>query len=310
MSPRFALPASCLAIALLGMICGCASASAANAQSSTEGTRLLLLGTAGGPGAMPNRSGIASIVKVGDDLFLVDAGDGVTKQLALAGLKEADIDKVFLTHLHDDHTVGLPALASFSYTLRGKPMTIFGPPETEKLVRGLLAFLQPNADIRGQERRLPEPASRIVGRNVPTGVVWSDSRVRVIAAENSHFHLAPGGSGSAYKSYAYRFETPGKTIVFTGDSGPSEAVAALAKGADILVSEMVSEADLASVPREIVPHMLTEHLSPAELGKLAAAAGVRKVIISHSRSVGESDLRELRREFRGDVVIGQDLDQH
>ena len=307
--PTKTLTASCLAIALLGTICGCASVTAADAQTSTEGTRLLLLGTAGGPGAMPDRAGIASIIKVGNDLFLIDAGDGVTRQLALAGLREVDIDKVFLTHLHDDHTVGLPALASFSYTLRGKPMTIFGPPDTEKLVRGLLSFLQPNADIRGQERRLPDPATRVIGRNVLTGVVWSDSRVRVIAAENSHFHLAPGGTGSSYRSYAYRFETPGRTIVFTGDSGPSDAVAALAKGADILVSEMVSEADLASVPREIVPHMLTEHLSPAELGKLAAGAAVKKVIISHSRSAGESDLRALRREFRGEVVIGQDLAQ-
>jgi ribonuclease BN (tRNA processing enzyme) len=270
---------------------------------------LILLGTAGGPGAMTDRSGIASLLDVGGTLYLIDAGDGVTRQLVRAGYSEPDVKIVFLTHLHDDHTAGLPALASFRWTLRAEPLQILGPPKTEELVAGLLAFLKPNADIRMQERRLPLPSQTITGRDLPIGLAYSDEQVRVFALENTHFHLEPGGTGDGHKSYSYRFELPGRTIVFTGDTGPSDALTAFAAGADILVAEMVSPADIAQVPPDVVKHMLDEHLSTETLGQLAQAAGVRKVVISHNRAATEQDVQAVKLHFSGDVVLGRDLDR-
>ena len=95
--------------------------------------------------------------------------------------------------------------------------------------------------------------------------------------------------------------------MFTGDTGPSETVARLAKGADVLVSEIVSAADIAQVPPDVRAHMLQEHLTAADVGKLATRAGVKTVVLSHLRTIDPTDIAEIKRHFSGRVVAGQDL---
>jgi ribonuclease BN (tRNA processing enzyme) len=170
-------------------------------------------------------------------------------------------------------------------------------------------FLKTNARIRTAEYRPLLPLKlAILGRDLRVGLAYQDANIKVTAVENSHYTLPKGAAGGA-KSYSYRFETPDKVIVFTGDTGPSKAVTDLAQGADILVSEMVSQADIAHVPPDVVQHMLHEHLDPEQLGKLAQAAGVKQVVISHTRSATEADRAEIRKYYSGPVVIGSDLDR-
>ncbi len=277
--------------------------------SADSGVSLVLLGTQGGPEAIPGKAGIASILTVAGKRYLIDAGDGLTQQLAQADIPVAEVGTVFLTHLHDDHTVGLPGLASFRYTRGAGPLRMIGPVGTERLAEGLCAFMTVNAEIRGAERKLPPLASAISGHDAATGRVFDDGTVSVTAVENTHYHFAQDAHAQDKKSYSYRFETPGKVVVFTGDTGPSAAVEMLAKGADILVAEMVTEADIAGVPPIVREHMLQDHLNPTDVGRMAQAAGVKKLVISHYRKATDADVAEIRRQFSGEIVLGKELDR-
>jgi ribonuclease BN (tRNA processing enzyme) len=250
-------------------------------------------------------------VSVGDRHYLIDAGEGVSRQLASAELAETSVSAVFLTHLHDDHTAGLPSLMTFAYTGRARKMNVYGPPNTSRLVEGALAFLGVSAEIRGAEAPGSRPALETVfeATEVGVGEIFDDGVVKVTAAENSHFNLGNDATAAHHRSYSYRFATPDRVIVFTGDTGPSDAVRRLAEGADILVAEMASAKDIASVPAFVREHMIEEHLTAEALGKLAAAAGVRTVVISHFRVVSAEDVEEVARHFDGRIVIGQDLDR-
>ncbi len=271
-------------------------------------TTVTLLGTAGGPGGHARRAGIATLVRVGKRGYLFDAGDGVSHQLALAGLPIGDVDLVLLTHLHDDHTSGLPGLVSFRQTMRQEPLTMIGPPGTTDLRTGLLAFLATNTAIRGAESlSFPPLDETLVTHEARPGVVWQDDDVRITAVENSHYALTD--FGSTHESYAYRFDGPDRSIVLTGDTGESDAVVQLARGADLLLCEMVTERDAAAVPPPVREHMRAEHLSPAQVGRLAAAAGVSAVALTHYSEASAADLEAIAAEFDGEVVAGEDLMQ-
>ena len=291
---------------------GRTAAAAVAAESRSAGTQapdeLLLLGTAGGPLARADRSGIATLLTLGGKRYLVDAGDGVVHQLGKAGLESTDIPTVFLTHLHDDHFAGLPGLASFGYTIRGNRMDIYGPDGTDDLVDGIHQVMEASARIRRVEQRIDRgPEEFAIAHEYITGPVFDDGNVKVTAIANTHFDLPPGSPAASNYSYSLRFEGDGKVIVFTGDTGPSDAVTELARGADILVAEMASLADRASVPPFIQAHMDREHLSPLEVGKMAAAAGVKTLVLSHIGVAGDADVAVIRSVFDGRVVLGADM---
>ncbi len=285
--------------------------SAASAQSKTSASpsrsnppavsTLTLLGTAGGPFGHPTRAGIASLLTVNDTNYLIDAGEAVVHQLARAGAGKVSF--VFMTHLHNDHTPGLFSLIS----LAQGDMTIIGPPRTSALVDSLKQALAVNAEIRKAEliqgTNHDIPVRNITAKDVMPGVVYTDSNITVEAIENTHYHItAPPANRN--KSYSYKVRTPDRVIVFTGDTGWSDALVKFAQGADILVSEMVSPTELGPNPNY---HMVDEHLSPTQVGRLATAAKVKMVIASHVRKSLAEDLAEIRRHFSGAAVIGEDL---
>ena len=269
---------------------------------------VLLLGTSGGPLARADRAGIATLLTIGGQTYLVDAGEGVVHQLGRAGMQAPAAPLVFLTHLHDDHTVGLTGLASFSYTLRSPRLDVFGPAGTSDLVQGVIRTMGPSARIRGAEQGFQRtPGDFVLAHEYAAGPIFRDAHVRVSALANSHYEFPQGSPAAANQSYSLRFDAPGRSIVFTGDTGPSAALAQFAKGADVLVSEMASHADRASVPPNLRPHMDREHLSPLEVGKLAAAAGVKTLILTHIGVTGPSDIRDVRRAFAGRIIVGSDM---
>jgi ribonuclease BN (tRNA processing enzyme) len=125
-------------------------------------------------------------------------------------------------------------------TNRIKLVNIYGPPGTAASVQGLLQFLTVSSEIRISDGTSTVPASKVFSsHDAGVGTIFRDANVTVTAVENSHFHFPPGSPGyGKYKSYAYRFDTADRSVVFTGDTGPSSAVTELAKGADLLVSEL------------------------------------------------------------------------
>lgn len=273
-----------------------------------DSTVLTLIGTQGGPGLTVKRAGESSLLTIRGKRYLIDAGIGATRRLAEAKVPLPSISELFITHPHNDHTADLPGMMAI-YSSREHPLEILGPPRTADFVAAVTAALRINWEIRAEQggQSVPEAAAMFKSRDVQPGLVYSDENVRVTAHENAHFHFKPGSTASPNKSYAYRFQTPHKVIVFTGDTGEDPGLAKFAEGADILVCEMVSPGVLKNVPEAGRYHMIEEHLSPTQVGKLARDAKVKKLVLSHIVGGDPSDVVEIRKWYAGPVVVGEDL---
>jgi ribonuclease BN (tRNA processing enzyme) len=296
-------------------------------------TRLVILGTGAGPTIRKFRSEPASLLIVDDRVYLIDAGEGVLRQLAWAGLRPSQVDEVFLTHLHFDHTAGLASFMAFDWAdLRDAPVGIYGPPGTIALTKAGLGYFAISEALFSQEMEIKHPMQSLFDAHdldvsAPT-VVYQDDKVKVTAVENSHYstlHM-PAQSYGPVRSYAYRFETPDRVVVFTGDTGPSEGLERISAGADVLVSEVIDvDKTLARVRQlwkapdaaltPLIDHMTREHFRPEDIGQMAARAGVKMVVLTHF-APGTDDETDptnyttgVRRYFSGPVVAARDLDQ-
>lgn len=283
-------------------------AGAPPAQPLADSTVLILIGTQGGPGLTVRRAGESSLLTVRGKRYLIDAGIGATRRLAEANVTLPSLTAVFITHQHNDHTADLPGLMAI-YANRQHPLEIIGPPRTADFVAGVVSILRINWEIRAEQGGQPAAASAAMfkARDVQPGLVYSDDAVRVTAHENAHFHFKAGSTASPNKSYAYRFQTPHKVVVFTGDTGQDPGLAQFAEGADILVCEMVSAAVQKNAAGPGRYHMIEEHLSPTQVGQLARDAKVKMLILSHLVGAEPADIAEVRKWYAGPVVVGEDL---
>lgn len=305
-------------------------------RKAKQKTEVVLLGTAGGPAVYPARAEPASLVVVEGRLYLVDVGYGAVRRLVEAGFSPADIAAVFITHQHLDHTSDLPALLSYAWAGgRQAPIEVFGPLGTERLVKAAADVLAVAAEAFGPQMPLTAAPGSLMRAHeiVQAGAVHKDKWVTVTAAENSHYVVRDTLPGmGADKSFAYRFKTRDRVIVFTGDTGPSEAVERLARRADLLVSEVIDLADMrrqfdaaaqaqgagAPSPEALKPlldHLEREHLPADALGQLAARAKVKAVVLTHivaspgNPALVEAMRAEVERYFSGPVYAGKDLDR-
>lgn len=311
------------------------AAAKSEALSAPRGvrTRIVTLGTGAGPTQRKMRSQPANLLVVDDRLYLIDTGEGVVRQLAKAGYIASQVDNVFITHLHFDHTAGLASFMAFDWTNRRmKPVGIYGPPGTSGMVKGGLAYFANSVEVFSQQLPPTRPIAELFEAHdldvSEPKVIFQDDKVRVLAVENSHYSAMKTTdlSFGKAKSYSYRFETPDRVVVFTGDTGPSAAVEKLAKGADVLVSEVIdidttmklirsSWKGPAEALKPLEDHMLMEHLAPEEVGKIAARAGVKMVVLTHLAPGLDETLDHsvfttgVRKFYDGPVVAAQDLDQ-
>jgi ribonuclease BN (tRNA processing enzyme) len=291
-------------------------------------TTLITLGTRGGPLPTADRAQTSNLLVVNGNPYLIDAGGAVTTRITQAGYDFRKIGKIFITHPHGDHTDGLATLLNSEWEYqRAEPIDIYGG-GVEALVQGAIVYLQPNADIRWSEGKKLPMDKAFIGHDVRPGVIYQDANVKVLAVENTHFHFKPGDPAyGKYFSYSYRFETPDKVVFFTGDTGPSDAVVDLAKGADIYVTETTSPEDTVELfkkngawqdktPDEqqgFFRHLHEEHVTPEDIGKMAAKAGVKAVVMSHiGPSVTPNDayqryVDEAKKYFSGPITLAKDL---
>jgi len=302
---------------------------AAAQTNANSGTRLITLGTLAGPVPKAHRAQSSNLLIVNGAYYVVDAGDGVTRRLAKTTINMREIGTIFLTHQHDDHTAGLGTLMSEVWDLnRTKPINVYGPPGTEALVRAAIQYFGESSEIRILDGGRTVPIAQVFfGQDVGTGAIYQDANIKVTAVENTHFAFHNEGRGDdKHKSYSYRFETPGRTIVFTGDTGLFDGLVDLAKGADLLVSEANSvearkqiliksgqwQAMTAAEQARIMEQAAKGHLSPEDVGKLAARAQVKAVVLTHLTSLPEGDdyspwADEVKKNFAGPVMIARDL---
>jgi ribonuclease BN (tRNA processing enzyme) len=278
---------------------------------SGDSAIVVTLGT-GTPVPNPERSGPATAVVVGRQVFLFDAGPGVMRRVAAAGLPIDGVTAAFITHLHSDHTLGLPDLILTSWVMgRTTPMRIAGPPGLRRMTDHLIAAWAEDTLVRvkGLERGRPG-GYRVNVRETTGGVVYDSGGVKITAIPVQH--------GEWKHSFAYRVDARGRSVVISGDTRPSEALARAAQDVDVLVHEVYPETRVAPENRpggELWPQYLREvHTSDVELGRLAASAKPKLLLLSHVifMGAGEQEVVEgIRRGgFAGRVVIAKDLGRY
>ena len=269
-----------------------------------------------------------NLLVVNGALYLVDAGGGVTGRLVQSGYNFRNASKIFITHIHSDHTDGLATLLNSQWEYQPKePTDIFGS-GVEPLLKGAMAYLEPNVEIRYSEGKKRSMSETFHAHEVEPGVVYQDANVKVTAVENSHFHFQSNDPAyGKYKSYSYRFDTPDRVIFFTGDTGPSDAVVKLAEGADLYVTETTSPEGVVAVFKKngvwdsktqaekdgFLRHMHEEHVTPEDIGKMAAEAHVKSVVMTHlGPSVDPNAeypayVEEAKKFYPGPIILANDL---
>jgi len=298
-----------------------------NTPPSKVETRLITLGTVAGPPPRAHRAQFSNLLIVNDTLYVVDAGDGVTRRIAKAGFNVRDVGTIFITHHHDDHTAGLGTLMSAAWdNQRTKPINVYGPPRTQDLVKAAVQYFTISAEIRIADGGRTIPIEKLFfGHDVGPGMIYQDANIKVTAIENTHFSFHKGPAAGKHKSYSYRFDTPSRVIVFTSDTGPFDGLVEFAKGADLLVSEANSieqrmqdlmksgqwQVMTAEEQARIKRQMAEGHLSTEDVGKLAALAAVKAVVLSHLTWKADDDYStwadEVKKHFSGPVLIAKDL---
>jgi ribonuclease BN (tRNA processing enzyme) len=294
----------CLLLGVLGL--ASAAGLAAQETAPRESTVVVLLGT-GTPRPDPEASGPATAIVVGQRVFLVDAGPGVERRLAAAHLPIDGVTALFVTHLHSDHTLGYPDLIFTSWVMgRTKPLAAYGPHGLRAMTDHILAAWAEDIDVRtnGLEKRTTG-GYRVDVHEISPGVLYDSAGVRVTAFAVEH--------GTWREAYGYRFDTPGRSVVISGDTKPSESLVRAAAGADVLVHEVYPAARMAAESPPWPTYMREFHTSDVELGQLAARIRPRLLILSHIIRRGATDeelLAGVRKSFDGRVVVGHDLERY
>ncbi len=302
--------------------------------NAPKGIQIVLLGTNDGPPINVNRSEPSTVLIVDGRRYLIDCGIGTIRRLARARISSASIRTIFFTHLHVDHAMGLADLISNDYWVLSHASTaptidIYGPPETAALLDAALKYVAiPYGIFQAEGLPWTADAAHFTAHEFShDGVVFQDDKIRVVAAENTHYALMPEQYRARMKSFALRFETPYGVIVFTGDTGPSDAVTTLARGADVLITE-ATVADStrtakgiaaagarnhwsADRTRILAGHFTREHLDEQEIGQMATRAGVKAVILHHySPRDTAAYAAGVKKYYSGPVFAGADLQRY
>ncbi len=266
---------------------------------------------------------------VNDTLYVIDAGDGVTRRIVQAGYDFRKVGKIFITHAHDDHTAGLATLLTSEWEYqRAEPIDIYGS-GVEALIKGAVDYLTPNAEIRWAEGKKRPMAEIFHGHDVGPGFVYRD----------------PQRQGDGGRKHAFPFRAWGLLLTASISptptasrrrAGSSSSLAipvrqrlslTLAKGADLYFSEVFSPDDAielfksngawqAKTPLEregFLRHIHEEHVTPGDVGKMAAKAGVKAVVMTHiGPSIDPNDdyqryIDEAKNFFSGPIILTKDL---
>ncbi len=276
-------------------------------------TKVILLGT-GTPNPDPAHSGPGVVILVNNTPYLIDFGAGVVRQAArmtpqyggnYPQLEAKNLKTAFLTHLHSDHTIGFADLLLTPWVLeRDVPLQVYGPVGTKHMTDNIIEAYKADIDYRLNGL---EPANEN-GWKVNThefendGIIYRDSLVKVEAFHVEH--------GSWTNAFGFRFTTPDKTIVISGDTRPCANILKYAQGADILIHEVYSYFRWTKRNDFWQKYHAANHTSTYELGELAAKTKPGKVVLYHILFWGDSEedlLREIGEKYDGKVIAGRDL---
>jgi ribonuclease BN (tRNA processing enzyme) len=272
-------------------------------EMPASGTKVILLGT-GTPNADPARSGPATAIVVNGSIYLVDCGPGVVRRAAAAGLKMPELKRVFITHLHSDHTAGFSDLIFTPWVLeRTAPLEAYGPPGLKNMSEHIMAAYQEDIEMRVKGLEGANPTGyRVDAHEVLPGVIYQDANVSVKAFRVPH--------GSWKHAYGYRFETRDRTIVISGDTTFTRDMFEQARGADLLIHEVYCEAGFITRSEKWKKYHASFHTASRDLARIAAEAEPKLLVLYHVLLWGQSEqqlLKEIREIYKGPIAVGKDL---
>lgn len=300
---------------MMGVGFGLAAYSAQAQQTGRKevGTQVVLLGT-GTPGPDPRRSGPATLIVVNETPYLIDFGPGVIRRASEAyqqgvkavGLRTINLRIVFLTHLHSDHTAGFPDLIFTPWVMgRTEPLEVYGPKGLKDMSRHILEAYKEDIHHRIQSEEISTTGYQVHAHEIKSGVIYNDKNVTVKA-----FRVAHG-----MEAFGYRFETPDRTIVISGDTAPCQSLIENAGGCDILIHEAYTEASYTTSSEQWQKYRRKYHTSTHELAQIASQTKPKLIIIYHRENPGgvgarpeEEYLSEMKQGYEGKVVVGHDLE--
>ncbi|MFC3702264.1 MBL fold metallo-hydrolase [Reinekea marina] len=278
-------------------------------SAQNNSTQVVLLGT-GTPNPDPLRMGPCTAITVGERAYIIDCGPGLVRRAqaayeqGIAALKVSNLTHLFLTHLHSDHTIGLPDIIFTPWVMgRKEPLQVFGPKGTAHLVDHVNKAY--GADIQARTCGL-EPINSTGGKAEATefsaGVCYEDSAVRIEAFGVNH--------GKGWEPFGFKITTNDKTIVVSGDTSPCPDVYDLWKNCDVLVHEVYSQKGFDRRNPDWQRYHSAMHTSGIQLGEIAAQVNPKKLVMTHLLLWGATEvdlINEVRQNFQGDVQVGQDL---
>ena len=286
---------------------------ASESRTQPVKTRLILLGTGGGPRPRQVSSAAAQVILINGSAYVVDCGDGVARQLVMAGVALPTLRHVFVTHHHSDHNAdyGNLLLLAWSAGLRTRVDT-WGPPPLARMTTLFFDMNAPDINIRITDEGREQLAPLVhVHELTEGGLVFEDDSVKVTAALVRHPPIVP--------AFGYRFDARDRSIVISGDTAVSDNLIKLARGADVLVHEVLDAAAVERMVRKIPNQsrlkesILSHHTTAVEAGRVAQAAGVQTLVLSHFVPADDPTITDqmwleaARTHFRGRIVVGKDL---
>jgi ribonuclease BN (tRNA processing enzyme) len=285
-----------------------------SAPAKASKTRLILLGTKGGPSiGKSGRSNYSTLLLINDVPYVVDCGYGVSRQLISAGVALERIRYIFITHHHSDHNLEYGSLF-YNAWITGQPIDVdaYGPTGLQKLTHDFFEYQKFDIETRIVDEGRPDPRRMIsVHEFSKPGVVMHNDAVKITSCLVHHPPIT--------QSYAYRFDTADRSIVISGDTAYAPELAEFARGADVLVHEVMYlpaiEKLLTQLPdaKRLREHLMAAHTLPEDVGKIAAQAGVKTLVLSHfvpgdDPTITDDQWMEgARRFFKGPIVVGKDL---
>jgi ribonuclease BN (tRNA processing enzyme) len=292
------------------------AAPAVSAQSPAKPrSKIVFLGTKGGPRIGLNAANSANLVMVNDVPYVIDCGAGVSRQLVAAGVPIPSVKYIFISHHHSDHNLEYGNLFYNAWAAGlSTPIHSFGPTGIEAMTRTYWELNKFDIETRIEDEGRPDPRKLLIAKDITDdGVVLQTADVKVTAFRTPHPPIVD--------NFAYKFETPDGTIVFSSDTAYNPKLAEFAKGADVLVHECLY---VPAVDRLVIKtkngatlkkHLLESHATTEDVGRIAAAVGVKVLVLSHFVP-GDDPLvtddnwtEDVEKNFSGKIVVAKDLMQ-
>ena len=280
-------------------------------------TQVVMLGT-GTPRPDPNCAGPATVVVANNTAYLIDFGPGVIRRASAAyengvkalGYGGVNIKTAFLTHMHSDHTIGYPDLILTPWVMgRSDPLTIYSPKGIKAMTENILKAWQIDIDVRSNSLHGNSAACNVFSHEIVPGLIYTDANVTVTAFPARHEDMVD--------SFGFRFETPHRTIVISGDTIPTQALIDHSRGCDILIHEAYSMASFREVPSHWQKYRQRAHTSSFELAEIANTVKPELLVIYQRSNAGGTPgkvdiedvlIEEVRQVYKGTVVAAHDLD--